>query len=81
MTVLLMRALLGKPFVSNAVKPNRYQRPPCISCKKDRCSSNHGGFFHSVIDDCPSLRAFREFIVYESALCYPEYVITYLREK
>ncbi|XP_076447140.1 uncharacterized protein LOC143284319 [Babylonia areolata] len=78
--VLLMRVLLGNPFINNAVKPTRYLRPPCRVCKDDKCRGMHGGFFDSVIDDCLTCRAFRELIVYESALCYPEYAITYLRQ-
>nr|KAG5698808.1 hypothetical protein BaRGS_019660 [Batillaria attramentaria] len=81
--ILLMRVLLGTPYFSKLIKPTKFRRPPCRKCKKDRCSEDHGGsfgFFDSVIDDCTSFRAFREFVVYESTMCYPEYVITYTRE-
>ncbi|XP_071087203.1 uncharacterized protein [Haliotis cracherodii] len=76
--MVLMRMTLGHPYLSS--KPSKYRRPPCKNKTHldDRCSDpNHGGFFHSVIGEGTWI--FREFVVYEPELCYPEYVITYSR--
>jgi len=72
--------LLGEMFVTS--EATSFQRPPCKKCKNDKCcNSSHNvggqGFFDSVVVD--GQWNFREFIVYNSSQCYPEYIITYKR--
>lgn len=78
-TMILLRMLLGEPFLNNAANPTKYKRPPCMKCHKDVCLGHCSGAkrYDSVIDD--SQRNFREFVIYESDRCYPEYFITYQR--
>ncbi|XP_052101344.1 protein mono-ADP-ribosyltransferase PARP14-like isoform X1 [Mytilus californianus] len=79
--MILTRMLLGEIYVTD--QPKSFQRPPCKTCKKDKCcDSSHNprgqGFFDSVVVD--GQWNFREFIVYNSSQCYPEYIITYKRK-
>ncbi|KAL8570312.1 hypothetical protein ACOMHN_011333 [Nucella lapillus] len=77
-TMILMRVLLGEAFINKSGNPTKYSRPPCKRCYQDRCSKCQGaGFFDSVIDDAG--RNFREFVIYDRCMCYPEYFITYQR--
>ena len=76
-TMLLMRVLLGEPYINKNSNPTKYQRPPCKSCYQDRCQCKNPALFDSVIDDAG--RNFREFVIYERCMCYPEYFITYQR--
>ncbi|CAL1549085.1 unnamed protein product [Lymnaea stagnalis] len=55
----------------------KLSRPPCMSCSEDVCKCRDQTLFDSVMGDGRWL--FREFVVYESSQCYPEYVITYTR--
>ncbi|XP_063409299.1 uncharacterized protein LOC134692726 isoform X2 [Mytilus trossulus] len=73
--MLLMRMLLGDMFVTS--KPEKFVTPPCASCLKSNCTKGHHIPFDSVVADGTWL--FREFIVYRSEQCYPEYLITYDR--
>lgn len=78
--MILLRMLLGEMFVLNSKEV--FQRPPCKTCRHDRCSDrshDQGGnwFYDSVVVD--GHWNFREFLVYELNMCYPEYVITYKR--
>ncbi|KAK7488792.1 hypothetical protein BaRGS_00019927, partial [Batillaria attramentaria] len=77
LVMILMRTLLGEPHVTSASNPPKFERPPCKNCKRARCTCEGSEQFDSVIDD--SERIFREFVVYERCLCYPEYFITYQR--
>ena len=73
-----MRVLLGEPYINKLPNPPKYNRPPCKKCYQDRCGCKGGfGNFDSVIDD--TKRNFREFVIYDRAMCYPEYFITYQR--
>ncbi|XP_071168768.1 protein mono-ADP-ribosyltransferase PARP15-like [Mytilus edulis] len=79
--MILTRMLLGEIYVTD--QPQSFQRPPCKTCKKDKCcDSSHNargqGFFDSVVVD--GQWNFREFIVYNSSQCYPEYIVTYKRK-
>ena len=76
-TMILMRVLLGEPYINKNGNPPKYQRPPCKSCYQDKCQCKAPSNFDSVIDDAG--RNFREFVVYERCMCYPEYFITYQR--
>ncbi|XP_052082465.1 uncharacterized protein LOC127720101 [Mytilus californianus] len=73
--MLLMRLLLGDMYVTG--KPEKFVTPPCANCLKPDCVKSHHTPFDSVVADGKWL--FREFIVYRSEQCYPEYLITYDR--
>ncbi|CAC5370449.1 unnamed protein product [Mytilus coruscus] len=73
--MLLMRLLLGDMYVTG--KPEKFVTPPCASCLKTDCVKGHHTSFDSVVADGKWM--FREFIVYRSEQCYPEYLITYDR--
>ncbi|XP_045203458.2 uncharacterized protein LOC123556639 isoform X1 [Mercenaria mercenaria] len=81
--MFLIRMVLGNAFLCSEPNPYKYRRPPCTRCFRDDCSKpNHekgkfGHFFDSVVGDNSKL--FREFVVYDNSLCYPEYLITYER--
>ena len=77
LTMILMRMLLGEPFLHTDKNPSSFKRPPCMKCCKRTCSCTDSRLFDSIIDD--SNRIFREFVVYEQNVCYPEYLITYKR--
>ena len=72
--MFLMRMCLGDIFITQSEKIN-YIRPPCRQCSSTRCSQ-HPQTFDSVVADGGSF-SHREFVVYDRAQCYPEYVITY----
>lgn len=72
--MLLIRLLLGEMFVTN--KPQNFQLPPCKNCREEKCM-RHKYHFDSVVGDGQWLH--REFVVYDKAQCYPEYIITYNR--
>ncbi|KAK7097642.1 uncharacterized protein [Littorina saxatilis] len=76
-TMILMRVLLGDPYISKAFNPTKFRRPPCKRCYKDVCTCKNGTNFDSAIDDAG--RNFREFVIYDRCSCYPEYFITYKR--
>lgn len=70
-TMFLVRACLGDVFRTKE-NLNDLKRPPCKKMCKTICTQ-HDEFFDSVLGEfCP-----REFVVYEKAQCYPEYVIKY----
>ncbi|XP_045203465.2 uncharacterized protein LOC123556644 isoform X2 [Mercenaria mercenaria] len=81
--MFLIRMVLGNSYLCSDQNPHKYRRPPCTSCYKDDCKDTkharhkYGHMFDSVVGDNGKL--FREFVVYDSALCYPEYLITYER--
>ncbi|PVD35163.1 hypothetical protein C0Q70_06444 [Pomacea canaliculata] len=76
-TMVLVRVVLGNPFINTSSDPDKFKRPPCKWCFKDLCSCDDPSYFDSVIDDAG--RNFREFVVYDRSMCYPEYFITYNR--
>ncbi|KAK7486994.1 hypothetical protein BaRGS_00021810 [Batillaria attramentaria] len=76
-TMILVRMLLGQPYMNTAQNPTKYDRPPCMKCGKDKCTGCNSKHYNSVIDEAG--RNFREFVVYDSNMCYPEYFITYQR--
>ncbi|XP_052078750.1 uncharacterized protein LOC127716566 isoform X3 [Mytilus californianus] len=70
-TMFLVRACLGDVFRTKDDQ-TLLKRPPCKKMCKKICTK-HDEFFDSVLGEfCP-----REFVVYEKAQCYPEYVIKY----
>lgn len=73
--MLLTRLLLGNMYVTKEAK--QFKTPPCADCLKTDCTKGHHTLFDSVVADGKWL--FREFIVYRSEQCYPEYLITYDR--
>ena len=75
--MLLMRLLLGNMFLTS--KKQDFRRPPCSKCFEENCLIHTHEQFDSVVGHESWL--FREFVVYRSQQCYPEYVITYDREK
>ncbi|KAK7097063.1 uncharacterized protein [Littorina saxatilis] len=78
LTMILVRMLLGEPFIHTDPNPSAFTRPPCMKCSQKECACTSARLFDSVIDD--SNRIFREFVVYEQNGCYPEYFITYIRK-
>lgn len=81
--MFLLRMLLGNSYICKDPNPHKYRRPPCTSCFKDDCKDTRhednkfGHMFNSVVGDNGKL--FREFVVYDGSVCYPEYLITYER--
>ena len=73
--MILVRVLLGEPYLQRDQKPPQYRKPPCCKCLQDSCDCNTETF-NSVVDD---VRLFREFVVYDQNVAYPEYFITYKR--
>ena len=73
--MFLVRASLG--HIHGVQNAHKFKRPPCIvpSCLSDACS--HENRFHSVVVEEKYI--FREFVVYDRNLVYPEYLITYDR--
>ncbi|KAK6976313.1 hypothetical protein BgiMline_022737 [Biomphalaria glabrata] len=84
LTMILCRVVLGNvflcelnsEFVTNPGK--KLYRPPCTQCFETRCHCAKQILFDSVMGD--GQFPFREFVVYEGSQCYPEYIITYVRE-
>lgn len=75
--MLLVRVVLGKAFINTHQNPPPFVRPPCSQCQQISCQCPASAHYDSVVDDAG--RLFREFVVYESSQCYPEYVIRYKR--
>lgn len=73
--ILLVRLLIGNPFVSGESK--NYRHPPCSTCKTTNCVQSEHVNFDSIVVEGSWM--FREFVVYDSNHCYPEYIITYDR--
>jgi hypothetical protein len=76
LSMLVMRMLLGEPYLNTDPCPQDFSRPPCRACEQTHCLCPDSLLYNSVIDDA---RNFREFVVYEQDVCYPEYLITYRR--
>lgn len=76
LTMILTRVLLGEPFIHKEAQPQAFKRPPCMSCSQRDCQCINSTLFNSIIDD---VRLFREFVVYDQSVCYPEYIVTYKR--
>ncbi|XP_013413660.1 uncharacterized protein LOC106176001 [Lingula anatina] len=74
--MFLVRACMGRPYLTREKK--QFPRPPCTvkGCMQVKCT--HTSHFDSVIADV-STELYREFIIYEKTMCYPEYIITYDR--
>ena len=75
--MFLTRMCLGKMCVFS--KPQSFARAPCCVCLKDTCTCTNDSFYDSVVGD--GTWNFREFIVYDRTQVYPEFIITYLRER
>ncbi|XP_005112055.1 uncharacterized protein LOC101851461 [Aplysia californica] len=69
--------LCGKDFVTNAKRGPTLVRPPCKACFKTLCRCRNKKHFDSVMGQG---WLFREFVIYDGDVCYPEYIITYVRE-
>jgi len=85
--VYVSRVLLGNAFISST--PTAYKRPPCSSpgCQSvggvAPCTAHNGVTFDSVIGthrDGQTRLIFREFVVYEKSLSYPEFLVEYVRQ-
>ncbi|VDI13260.1 Hypothetical predicted protein [Mytilus galloprovincialis] len=70
-TIFVMRVCLGDVFTTKTHMTD-LKRPPCKSFCKGICTQ-HKEFFDSVVGEFSQ----REFVVYDDAKCYPEYVIQY----
>ncbi|XP_041359934.1 protein mono-ADP-ribosyltransferase PARP14-like [Gigantopelta aegis] len=76
--MILARMALGEPFVTSNPNSPKFRQPPCkhTGCNTDGCKK-HTETYDSVLGD--GKWNFREFVVYERDLIYPEYIITYQR--
>ena len=73
--MILTRVLLGEPYLHSSPHSTSFQRPPCMKCLQRNCScTTSDELFNSVIADA---RLFREFVVFDQNVCYPEYFIRY----
>ena len=87
--MFVMKALIGRTYICQS--PRQFQRPPCsnLACSQDTCTDKeHLPFCDSVIGTHRFTRdnsgdtvdlMFREFVVYENELCYPEFLVEYVR--
>ncbi|KAJ8297708.1 hypothetical protein KUTeg_024239 [Tegillarca granosa] len=74
--MLLLRVCLGEICILTQSKV--LKRPPCKVCSQDNCTEmdhSKNGIYNSIVTD--KIWNFREFVVYDQGMCYPEYVITY----
>ncbi|XP_053400876.1 poly [ADP-ribose] polymerase tankyrase-like [Mercenaria mercenaria] len=72
--MFLVRACLGE--ACTLTEARKLKRPPCcMKCFEDDSCDNENRYDSVVLDQF----IFREFVVYESSLVYPEYLITYDR--
>jgi len=85
--VLVARVLLGNAFI--CATPTSYKRPPCSQpgCTSVTgaapCHAHAGVTFDSVVGthrDGQTRLIFREFVVYEKSLSYPEFLVEYVRQ-
>ncbi|CAC5369050.1 PARP10_14_15 [Mytilus coruscus] len=70
-TMFVMRVCLGDVFTTQN-QMQHLKRPPCKALCQTTCIQ-HNEFFDSVVGEFQQ----REFVVYDGAKCYPEYVIEY----
>ncbi|CAL1548252.1 unnamed protein product [Lymnaea stagnalis] len=87
--IFLMRVLLGNTYIITRDHQrfkkgaDRLKRPPCAQCESDRCADvSHQHCDSVTLDGSPGDNRvfFREFVVYDTSRCYPEYIITYKRK-
>ena len=81
LVMLLCRVLLGHVHLCKTPQP--FQRPPCITCLQEKCVQ-HDAFYDSVlgVNRTNGQRLlFREFVVFEKAQLYPEFIVYYTRQK
>lgn len=84
-TMILARVLIGDTFLcgpnyARSQDSDKIVRPPCKTCLKDKCLCQAKTNYDSLLYDGKAQgKLFREFVVYERHLCYPEYFITYVR--
>jgi len=85
--MFMSRVLLGNSFVCQT--PTPFKRPPCShpGCSTVNnpapCESHAGVTYDSVIGPYRDGRVrliFREFVVYEKSLSYPEFLVEYVRQ-
>ena len=77
--MFLARVYLGTPHHTD-VEMGKATRPPCVDGKK--CKKKGKGCTHQRADSVvfyDSGKRFREFVVYDCDLAYPEYIIQYER--
>lgn len=72
--MLLCRVACGRQYYTDAVEPNKDEI--CAACAGKNSS------FQSVLGDRKKARGtYREFILFDSCLAYPEYLVMYRREE
>jgi len=87
--VFVSRVLLGNAFVCGT--PTPYKRPPCShsgcpsvsGATPCQAEAHCGVTFDSVIGthrDGHTRLIFREFVIYEKSLSYPEFLVEYIRQ-
>ncbi|XP_076446273.1 uncharacterized protein LOC143283790 isoform X2 [Babylonia areolata] len=81
LTMMLIRVLLGEPYLYTDPDPKEFDRPPCLRCqgRPKECGCRESRLHDSVVFDANG-KLFREFVVYDRDVCYPEYIITYIRK-
>lgn len=82
--MLLCRVVIGRPYVTavfHQSPANPLRRPPCIHGHKDPDVCDHDRLDSLMYtgDSKSTNQDFREFVVYDRNLCYPEYLIEYKR--
>lgn len=73
--VIMLRMLLGSAWISNKPR-STLTRPPCTATSCDDTDCMHDR--HDSVIGYEHWN-FREFVVYDPAQCYPEYIISYKR--
>ena len=83
--IFLARVVLGKPFVTTQMHKG-IKRPPCVKGHFDadvRCDHDR---YDSILAEVDSprypgalLKRYREFVVYDKGLTYPEFLISFRR--
>ncbi|KAK3577211.1 hypothetical protein CHS0354_030482 [Potamilus streckersoni] len=73
--MFLVRACFGHVLIET--KSKAYSRPPCRKCKQEKCIDHGNDFYDCVVGE--GSWNFREFVFYDGAQVYPEYLISYRR--
>jgi len=80
--MFIARVVLGHAYISR--QPQRFRKPPCLSCNSDGCVNQNHHSSDSVIgthrDSGVTRLNFREFIVYDLKQSYPEFLVEYERK-
>lgn len=79
--IILCRVLLGNVFTGSGDLTN-LKRGPCLKCQSITKCSQHKRVYDSVLGEVKpdgTKLKFKEFVIYKNELCYPEFVIEYVK--